>query len=51
MLRDPLCEALDEVEMLRDPLCEDSDEVERWVGMLTWLAGGPARGELARGSP
>jgi hypothetical protein len=37
--------------MFRDPLCEASDEVERWAGTLTWLAGGPARGELARGSP
>jgi hypothetical protein len=40
-----------ESEMFRDPLCEASDEVERWAGMLTQLAGGPARGELARGSP
>jgi hypothetical protein len=37
--------------MFRDPLCEASDEVERWAGTLTWLAGGLARGELARGSP
>jgi hypothetical protein len=40
-----------ETKMFRDPLCEASDEVERWAGTLTWLAGGPARGELARGSP
>jgi hypothetical protein len=32
------------------PLWEASDEVERWASTLTWLAGGPARGELARGS-
>jgi hypothetical protein len=37
--------------MFQDPLCEASDEVERWASMLTWLAGGPAREVLARGSP
>jgi hypothetical protein len=40
-----------EFEMFRDPLCEASDEVERWSGTLTRLARGPARGELAHGSP
>jgi hypothetical protein len=30
------------------PLCEASDEAERWAGMLTRLAGGPARENLAR---
>jgi hypothetical protein len=39
-----------EPEMFRDPLCEASDKVERWAGMLTRLAGGPKRGELARES-
>jgi hypothetical protein len=39
-----------ESEMFRDPLCEASDEVERRAGMLTWLAGGLARGKLACGS-
>jgi hypothetical protein len=34
-----------ELEMFRDPLREASDEVERWAGMLTRLARGPARGE------
>jgi hypothetical protein len=28
--------------------CEASDEVGRWAGSLTRLAGGPARGSLAR---
>jgi hypothetical protein len=39
-----------ESEMFRDPLRKASDEVERWAGMLTRLAGGPVRGELARRS-
>jgi hypothetical protein len=47
----PSAGVLGESKMFRDPLCEASDEVERWAGMLTWLAGGLARGELARGSP
>jgi hypothetical protein len=56
MLRVGLCPCpsagvSDESEMFRDPLYEVSDEVERWAGTLTRLAGGPARGELARGSP
>jgi hypothetical protein len=28
--------------------CEASDEVRRWADSLTRLAGGPARGSLAR---
>jgi hypothetical protein len=32
------------------PLREASDEAEIRAGLLTWLAGGPARGDLARGS-
>jgi hypothetical protein len=40
-----------ESEMFQDPLCEASNDVERWAGTLTQLAGGPARGELACGSP
>jgi hypothetical protein len=32
------------------PLREASDEVERWTGMLTRLARGPARESLARRS-
>jgi hypothetical protein len=39
-----------ESKMFRDPLWEASDEVERWASMLTRLARGPTRGELARGS-
>jgi hypothetical protein len=45
----PSAEVSGESEVFRDPLWETSDEVERWVGMLMRLAGGPARGELARG--
>jgi hypothetical protein len=30
------------------PLSEALDEVGRWAGSLTHLAGGPARGSLAR---
>jgi hypothetical protein len=30
------------------PLSEASDEVGRWIGLLTCLAGGPARENLAR---
>jgi hypothetical protein len=45
----PSTEVSGESEVFRDPLWETSDEVERWVGMLTQLAGGPARGELASG--
>jgi hypothetical protein len=44
----PSVEVSGESEVFRNPLHEASDEVERWAGMLTWLAGGPARGELAR---
>jgi hypothetical protein len=40
-----------ESEMFQDPLCEALDDVERWADTLTRLAGGPARAELARGSP
>jgi hypothetical protein len=32
------------------PLCEASDEVEIRAGLLTRLAGGPTRGDLARKS-
>jgi hypothetical protein len=39
-----------EAVMFRDPWHEASDEVGEWAGTLTWPAGGPARGELARGS-
>jgi hypothetical protein len=39
-----------ESEVFWDPLWEASDKVERWVGTLTQLARGPARGELARRS-
>jgi hypothetical protein len=47
---DPSAGVSGESEMFRDPSWEASDEVERWAGMLTRLAGGPVRGELARGS-
>jgi hypothetical protein len=30
------------------PLCETSDEAGRWAGLLTCLAGGPARENLVR---
>jgi hypothetical protein len=30
------------------PLCEASDEAGRWAGLLTYLAGGPVRENLAR---
>jgi hypothetical protein len=30
------------------PLCEASDEAGRWTGLLTCLAGGPARRNLVR---
>jgi hypothetical protein len=36
--------------MLRDSFCEVSNEIGEWAGMLTWLARGPARGDLAHGS-
>jgi hypothetical protein len=36
--------------MFRDSLCEASDEIGEWVGMLTRLARGPTRGDLAHGS-
>jgi hypothetical protein len=36
--------------MFRDSLCEASDEIGEWAGMLTRLAGGPTRGDLAHGS-
>jgi hypothetical protein len=45
---DPSARVSGESEMFQDPLWEASDEVERWTGTLTWLAGGPTRGELAR---
>jgi hypothetical protein len=45
----PSAEVSDESEAFRDPLWEASDEVERWAGMLTRLARGPTRRELARG--
>jgi hypothetical protein len=39
----------DETVMFRDSLREASNEVGKWVVMLTWLAGGPTRGDLAHG--
>jgi hypothetical protein len=45
----PSAEVSGESEVFRDPSWKASDEVESWAGMLTRLAGGPARGELARG--
>jgi hypothetical protein len=32
------------------PLWEASDEAGTWAGLLSRLAGGPARGDLAHGS-
>jgi hypothetical protein len=32
------------------PLWEASDEAWTWAGLLSWLAGGLARGDLAHGS-
>jgi hypothetical protein len=39
----PSVEVSGESEVFRDPLWEASDEVKRWAGMLTQLAGAPAR--------
>jgi hypothetical protein len=39
-----------EAVMFHDPLQEVSDEIGEWASMLTRLAGGPARGDLAHGS-
>jgi hypothetical protein len=36
--------------MFQDSLCEASDEVGEWAVILTRLAGGPARRDLAHGS-
>jgi hypothetical protein len=34
----------------KTPSCEALDEAEIWAGLLTRLARGPARGDLAHGS-
>jgi hypothetical protein len=47
-VRDLRTEASGEPEAFRDSLSGASDEVGRWAGLLTRLAGGPARGSLAR---
>jgi hypothetical protein len=47
----PGAEASGESEMPRDPLWEASDEAGTRADLLLQLAGGPARGDLAHGSP
>jgi hypothetical protein len=44
-----LAEVSSELEVFCDPLWEALYEVERWAGMLTWLARGLVKGELACG--
>jgi hypothetical protein len=49
-VRDPSVEASGESEVFRYLLREASDKAGRWADMLTLLAGGPARKNLAHRS-